>query len=114
MKVQYVLVDENKTVRSDTCTTCEKGISETTIWYSFRGTDDLCFDCWNVIRKLSIIPENNPNRVIDSSFITSTGMYEYLKKAGLKTASVYKTDSLINPEMERSPPYVNCALARDL
>jgi len=69
MKVQYVLVDEKKTDRCNLCTTCEKDISETTVWYSFRGTDDLCFDCWNVLRKLSIKPENNPNRVIDSSLL---------------------------------------------
>ena len=70
MKVQYVLVDMTKTTRSELCTTCERNISETTIWYSFRGTDDMCFNCWNTIRKLSIIPENNPNRPIDSSLLT--------------------------------------------
>ena len=69
MKVQYVLVDTEKTFRAPTCTTCLKDISETTIWYSFRGTDDLCFECWNVIRNLSIIPENNTNRPIDSSIL---------------------------------------------
>ena len=63
MKVQYVLVDEAKTTRSMKCVTCWKDIHETTVWYSFRGTDDLCFECWNVIRKLSITPENYPNRV---------------------------------------------------
>lgn len=88
MKVQYVLIDEKKTKCSFFCTTCKKDISETTIWYSFRGTDDLCFDCWNTIRKLSIKPENNPNRVIDSSIIEPPGMEEYLQETGLKTASV--------------------------
>lgn len=74
MKVQYVLVDETKTIRASKCTTCEKELSEkkvggSSIWYSYRGIDDLCFDCWNVIRHLSIIPENNPNKVIDSSIL---------------------------------------------
>lgn len=72
MKIQYVLVDETKTTRSQFCTTCEKDIHETTVWYSFRGLNDLCFACWNIIRKLSIIPENNPNRVIDSSLLDPT------------------------------------------
>ena len=69
MKVQYVLVDTSKTFRTPNCTMCERDISETTIWYSFRGTDDLCFNCWDVVRKLYIIPENNPNRPIDSSIL---------------------------------------------
>lgn len=76
MIVQYVLVDEKKTYRSDDCTTCMKNISETTVWYSFRGTDDLCFDCWNTIRRLSIKPENNPNRVIDSSLLEDFSKHE--------------------------------------
>lgn len=79
MKVQYVLVDERKTDKNFFCTTCEKDISETTIWYSFRGTDDLCLECWNTIRKLSIIPENNPNRVIDSSLMTFEEREAFLK-----------------------------------
>ena len=74
MKVQYALIEEKKIYRADQCTTCDKDISETTIWYSFSGTYDLCFDCWNAIRKLCIKPENNPNRVIDSSIITTEGM----------------------------------------
>ena len=69
MKVQYVLVDETQTFRASKCVTCEKEISETTVWYSYRGLSDLCFNCWNVIRHLSIIPENNPNRPIGSSIL---------------------------------------------
>jgi hypothetical protein len=94
MKVQYVLVDEEKTVRSDNCVTCKKDISETTIWYSYRGIDDLCFDCWNVIRKLSIIPENNPNRPIDSSILAekeTPGMNAHLERLGLNSIDVFES-----------------------
>ncbi len=70
MKVQYVLLDTFKTTRANKCVTCEKIISDTTVWYSFQNIADLCFNCFNTIRKLSIIPENNPNRPITSSLLT--------------------------------------------
>jgi len=70
MKVQYTLIDQTKVTRSNTCCTCERIISNDTIWYSFGNMSDLCFTCFTVIRKLSIIPENNPNRPITSSLLS--------------------------------------------
>ena len=77
MIVQYVLIDNNKRTRSEKCTSCSRVIAgETptfiagsTVWFSFGGTDDLCGECFNTIRHLSIIPENNPNRPMDSSIL---------------------------------------------
>jgi len=56
MRLRYTLVEDTNSLNTrEKCANCNlQLVINAPISYSYKGYDELCFDCWDEIRKVTI------------------------------------------------------------